>query len=414
MRSAFFHWYATDEIWEAAEPIFLAWDGRAYSRAQATSPAASSHPQPSSAASPACAAPRLSVQSVPCLAKQMSASKFLATLEEAAYDREDNPAQATLLRELANSLSSGDLLLMQTDEVWDLDEEQREEKAIAKLDKLIELVVSMRTAWIASPLGAASWNAGRHLGPLEGDMSGRELRAVARDLLRSMSMEKRREYAFCFQASGSQQFLFALLRQPSFFKAEGLEKLLEEWANIKNSSEYNEAIEQRKRRTELQTKQKEELQNLRMQINRKRRSSGCWAAPPPPLPPDQSSDEVGEKTGKGEVGKSKKTLWDSLLKRVRATDPPPLQQSGPPPLTTVGLPPAYDTHCLNDPTVELRICKDRSGQWPWCRVCKCWSGDSHIAGKKHQRVLNRLKAEAGAKGGESEDEAEDGEVEGDA
>ena len=136
--------------------------------------------------------------------------------------------------------------------------------------------------------------------------------------------------------------------------------------------------------------------------------------PPPPLPPDQSSDEVGEKTGKGEVGKSKKTLWDSLLKRVRATDPPPLQQSGPPPLTTVGLPPAYDTHCLNDPTVELRICKDRSGQWPWCRVCKCWSGDSHIAGKKHQRVLNRLKAEAGAKGGESEDEAEDGEVEGDA
>ena len=83
-------------------------------------------------------------------------------------------------------------------------------------------------------------------------------------------------------------------------------------------------------------------------------------------------------------------------------------------MTTVGLPPAYDTHCLNDPTVELRICKDRSGQWPWCRVCKCWSGDSHIAGKKHQRVLNRLKAEAGAKGGESEDEAEDGEVEGDA
>ena len=101
-------------------------------------------------------------------------------------------------------------------------------------------------------------------------MSVREADAAAQDLLMSMSMEKCAEYAFCFQASGSQQFLFALLRQPSFFKAEGLEKLLEEWANIKNSSEYKEAIEQRKRRTELQTKQKEELQNLRMQINRKR------------------------------------------------------------------------------------------------------------------------------------------------
>ena len=255
MRSAFFHWYATDEIWEAGEPIFLAWDGRAYSRTQATSPAASSHPQPSSAASPACAAPRLSVQSVPCPAKQLSASKFLAALEEAAYDREDNPAQATLLRELANSLSSGDLLLMPTDEVWHLDEEQREEKAIAKLDKLIELVVSMRTAWIASPLGAASWNAGRHLGPLEGDMSVREADAAARDLFMSMSMEKCVEYAFCFQASGSKQFLFALLRQPSFFKAEGLEKLLEEWTTIKRSPEYKAATKNSKKRRELQTKQ---------------------------------------------------------------------------------------------------------------------------------------------------------------
>ena len=66
-------------------------------------------------------------------------------------------------------------------------------------------------------------------------------------------------------------FFFALLRQPSFLKAEGLEKLLEDWANIKNSSEYNEAIEQSKQRTEPQTKQKAELQNLRMRINRLRR-----------------------------------------------------------------------------------------------------------------------------------------------
>ena len=110
--------------------------------------------------------------------------------------------------------------------------------------------------------------------------------------------------------------------------------------------------------------------------------------PPPPLLPDQSSNEVGEKTGKGEVGESKKTRWASLLERVRATGPPPLQQSGPPPSTTVGLPPAHDIHCLKDPTVEMRICKDGSGQWPWCLVCECWSGSSHIAGKKHQRAIN--------------------------
>ena len=61
------------------------------------------------------------------------------------------------------------------------------------------------------------------------------------------------------------------MRQPSFLKAEGLEKLLEEWADIKNSSEYKEAVEQSKKRTEEQTKHKAELQNLRMQINRLRR-----------------------------------------------------------------------------------------------------------------------------------------------
>ena len=212
----------------------------------------------------------LSVQSVPSFAKQLNASKFLATLKEAAYEREAAATQARLLRELVNSLSSGDLLLMPTDDVWHLDKKQREATAIAKLDKLIALVVRMRAKWIASPLGAAPWNADRSLGPLEGDMTVSEAYAASRELLGSMTEEKRAEYAFCFQASGSKQFLFALLRQPSFFKAEGLEKLLEEWANIKNSSEYKEAIEKSKRRTELQTKQKAELQNLRMQINRKR------------------------------------------------------------------------------------------------------------------------------------------------
>ena len=176
--------------------------------------------------------------------------KFLAALEEAGYEREDNPAQAVLLRELVNSLSSGKLLLVPTDDVWHLDEEKREDFAIAKLDQLIELVVSIRTAWIDSPESAAARNvAGRCLGPLEGDMTEHESRTAAGYLLLSMSKEKRAEYDFCFQASGSEQFLFALVRQPSFLKAE--------------SSENKEAVEQSKKRTEEQTKQKAELQNLR-------------------------------------------------------------------------------------------------------------------------------------------------------
>ena len=96
-------------------------------------------------------------------------------------------------------------------------------------------------------------------------MTVNEAWATAQELLRSMSMEERTAYAFCFQTSRSHQFFFALLRQPSFFNAEGLEKLLEEWTNIENSSEYKETIEERKRRTELQTQPKAELQNLRME-----------------------------------------------------------------------------------------------------------------------------------------------------
>ena len=61
------------------------------------------------------------------------------------------------------------------------------------------------------------------------------------------------------------------MRQPSFLKAEGLEKLLEEWASIKKSPGHNQAVEQSKQRTEEQTKQKAELQNLRIRINRLRR-----------------------------------------------------------------------------------------------------------------------------------------------
>ena len=58
------------------------------------------------------------------------------------------------------------------------------------------------------------------------------------------------------------------MRQPSFLKAENLEKLLHDWREIKKSDEYKEAVEQSKKRTQEQTKQKTELQNLRMQINR--------------------------------------------------------------------------------------------------------------------------------------------------
>ena len=198
--------------------------------------------------------------------------KFLATLEEAAYECEDNPAQAALLRELVNSLSSGRLLLVPTDDVWHLAEEAREDFAIAKLGQLIKLVVSIRTAWIASPESEhAREVAGRCLGPLEGDMSVCESWAAARYLLTSMGREKRAEYDFCFQANGSKQFLFALLRQPSVLKGESLENLLKEWSSIKKSSAYNEAVEQLKECTKEETQQKAVLQNLRMQINRFRR-----------------------------------------------------------------------------------------------------------------------------------------------
>ena len=68
-------------------------------------------------------------------------------------------------------------------------------------------------------------------------MTEHESRTAAGYLLLSMSKEKRAEYDFCFQASGSEQFLFALVRQPSVLKGERLEKLLDDWAHIKNSSE---------------------------------------------------------------------------------------------------------------------------------------------------------------------------------
>ena len=111
---------------------------------------------------------------------------------------------------------------------------------------------------------------GREKGKLDTKSKDKEKRGPG-PAQRAQQLKKQSFNVFCFQASGSKQFLFALVRQPSFLQAQGLEKLLEEWASIKKSSEYKEAVEQSKQRTEEQTKQKAELQNLRIRINRLRR-----------------------------------------------------------------------------------------------------------------------------------------------
>ena len=66
---------------------------------------------------------------------------FLAALEEAAYEREDDPAEAAGLRELVNSLSSGKRLnLSYVDEKQREDDfcfrSHREHKSAAQLDEL--------------------------------------------------------------------------------------------------------------------------------------------------------------------------------------------------------------------------------------------------------------------------------------
>ena len=249
-RTEFFDYYGTHLQWHCAERV--------------SPPVASAHPQPSSAAQPACA--------VYGSSEETRARKFLKALDAAAYMREDNPAQANLLRELVNSLSSGNLLLRPTANVWHLDEKQREDVALAKLDQLIELVISIRTAWIEAPASERpSIRAGRSLGLVQGDMSKSESHVAVRYMLSSMSKEKRADYDFCFRANGSERFLFALVRQPSVLRGEGLENLLDDWADIRNSSEYKKAVEQIKEQMEDQTKEKAVLQNLRIQINRLRR-----------------------------------------------------------------------------------------------------------------------------------------------
>ena len=246
------HWYDTDEPWYTAE---------SNTRTQTTPPAASTLPQQSSAAQPAC--------------EKTPAQKFLDALDDAAYQRDDdddddaldNKWMASRLRELADSLYSGKLL-----NLWHVDEEERRNVAIAKLDQLIKLVVNIRTAWFTCPESKNTRKVPeRRLGPLKGYMSEEESKDAAHKMLKSMSKEERAEYNFCFQTSGSRRFFIALVSRPSILNAEHLSELLEHWAVIKNSSEYQTALEHNKKRSEHQINQTIELQKLRIQISRLRR-----------------------------------------------------------------------------------------------------------------------------------------------
>ena len=247
------------------------------------------------------------------------ARQFLTALDKAADESDDNPARAKLLRSLVTSLWHGQLLGVQSGE-----EEKEEDCAIAKLDELIELVVTIRMAWIQSPESDQARKVkGRILEELNGDLDEEELKDCHNHYMNSlewMIKEKRDEYerlrneqdqrkgkgnskgkldkkgkdkkgkgkdkkgkapgqqaqqlkkqgfnVFCFQKSGSKQLLFALVRQPSLLQAKGVTNLLDEWKDIKESREYKHAVEQSKKRTAEQTLDKAELQNLRIKINR--------------------------------------------------------------------------------------------------------------------------------------------------
>ena len=127
----------------------------------------------------------------------------MAALDEAAHEREDNPAQAALLKELVDTLWFDKLMPVPTDEVGPLaiarlDLPNQEDLAIAKLDKLIDLVATIRMAWIDSPESEQARRvAGRRLEELQGDLSARELAKCHNCYMNSlvwMSEEKRAEY----------------------------------------------------------------------------------------------------------------------------------------------------------------------------------------------------------------------------
>ena len=120
----------------------------------------------------------------------------MEALENAGYECEHD-ADATLLHEMHASLSSGKLLLESTDDVWDLDKEEREDLATAKLDQLIELVFNIRTAWLATfESEDVREIKERCLEPLGGELHEFECGAAVRYFFKSMSNEKKAEYDF--------------------------------------------------------------------------------------------------------------------------------------------------------------------------------------------------------------------------
>ena len=144
------------------------------------------------------------------------------------------------------------------------------------MNSLVWMTPEKRTEYYRLLQEQKEWNKekekakGKSKGKLDTKSKDKEKRGAAPGQ-RAQQLKKKLFNVFCFQASGSKQFLFALVRQPSFLKAQGLEQLLEEWAEIKKSREYRQAVEQSKKRTEEQTEQKAELQHLRIRINRLRR-----------------------------------------------------------------------------------------------------------------------------------------------
>ena len=219
------------------------------------------HSQSSSAAQPAYPAPRSW--------EQTRARSFLKALDDAAYVREDNgnAAEATLLRELINALSSGKLLLKPASKAWHLEQAEREEIVRTKLDRMLELAIGIRAAWIEDHAEAR-----RRLEAHRGDMSEPESQKAVRYLLSNkMTRGKREDYDYCFQSSGSEKLLFAVVRQPSVLRGEGVDQLLDDWVYIKNSTEYKRAVEQSKEILQWRAEIQAELQNLRMRINRCRR-----------------------------------------------------------------------------------------------------------------------------------------------
>ena len=284
----------------------------------------SSDARDSSVAQPAPAALRLG-ENYP------RARKFLAALDQASYHLPGNSAQAALLRDLVQTLWYGKIMGVPKDDVQNLTQQEQEDYAIAQLDDVIKLVARIRQTWLQSHDSADAWAVpGRYLDELEGDLSEDEMKSCHNHYMNSlewMTQDKRDKYeglkqeqeeqnkgkgkqgkgkkgkgkkakgkgkskgkpqispgqqaqgmkkslwnVFCFQTSGSKQFLMALVRNPSFLRAQGLERLLTEWTEIKKSDDSKKAVAQSQKRTEEQTKQRAELQKLRININRLRKN----------------------------------------------------------------------------------------------------------------------------------------------